>query len=65
MLYHVICLQNTPPATIDEQQECLEARTVCWRLRPRRKRTTLTLDDDDDDADDEATPTAASAGVSG
>jgi hypothetical protein len=59
VLYHVICLQNTPPATIDEQQECLEAKTACWRLRPRRKRATLTLDDDDAD---EATTTPASAG---
>jgi len=38
VLYHVICLQNTPPATIDEQQCCLESKTSCWRLRPTRKR---------------------------
>ena len=38
VLYHVICLQNTPPTTIDEQQCCLESKTSCWRLRPARKR---------------------------
>ena len=38
VLYHVICLQNTPPATIDEQQNCLEAKTSCWRLRAAGKR---------------------------
>jgi hypothetical protein len=36
VLYHVICLQNTPPTTIDEQQECLESKTSCWRLRTAR-----------------------------
>jgi hypothetical protein len=38
VLYHVICLQNTPPATIEEQQYCLEAKTSCWRLRTPKKR---------------------------
>jgi hypothetical protein len=38
VLYHVICLQNTPPATIDEQECCLESKTSCWRLRAGRKR---------------------------
>src|SRR5204863_8899460 len=38
VLYHVICLQNTPPTTIDEQQTCLESPTYCWRLRTPRKR---------------------------
>ncbi|HEY1296572.1 MAG TPA: hypothetical protein VGJ60_26135 [Chloroflexota bacterium] len=38
VLYHVICLQNTPPTTIEEQQECLESRTSCWRLRASRRR---------------------------
>ena len=42
VLYHVICLQNTPPATIDEQQFCLEAKTSCWRLRAAKKRTAST-----------------------
>jgi hypothetical protein len=37
VLYHVICLQNTPPATIDEQQCCLESRTSCWRFRVKRR----------------------------
>ena len=56
VLYHVICLQNTPPATIDEQQCCLESRTSCWRLRVARKRPPASA---------EATAAAASAsGVS-
>jgi hypothetical protein len=38
VLYHVICLQNTPPTTIDEQQCCLESKTSCWRLRSRKRR---------------------------
>jgi len=38
VLYHVICLQNTPPMTIDEQQDCLESKTSCWRLRAARRR---------------------------
>jgi hypothetical protein len=43
VLYHVICLQNTPPATIDEQQCCLEAKTSCWRLRaPKKQRASAT-----------------------
>ncbi len=33
MLYQVICLQNTPPESLDEQEQCMEARTACWRLR--------------------------------
>jgi hypothetical protein len=37
VLYHVICLQNTPPETLEEQEHCLEARTVCWRLRAARR----------------------------
>jgi len=37
VLYHVICLQNTPPATIDEQQCCLESRTSCWRFKVKRR----------------------------
>jgi hypothetical protein len=37
VLYQVICLQNTPPETIDEQQTCLEARTACWRLKVKRR----------------------------
>ena len=56
VLYHVICLQNTPPTTIDEQQDCLESRTYCWRLRPQRKRVRV-IEDEDDAA--EAEPSAA------
>ncbi len=37
VLYHVICLQNTPPSTLDEQQCCLESRTSCWRSRIKRR----------------------------
>jgi hypothetical protein len=37
VLYQVICLQNTPPETIDEQQCCLESRTSCWRLKVKRR----------------------------
>ena len=33
VLYHVICLQNMPPATIEEQQCCLQSKTACWRLK--------------------------------
>ena len=46
VLYHVICLQNTPPTTIDEQECCLESRTYCWRLRAPRKRDRSVRDDD-------------------
>ena len=55
VLYHVICLQNTPPATIDEQQCCLESKTSCWRLRPTRKRPAA--------AEPTAGPAAAGSGV--
>jgi hypothetical protein len=37
VLYQVICLQNTPPETIDEQQCCLESKTSCWRLKVKRR----------------------------
>ena len=33
VLYHVICLQNTPPETLVEQEYCMAARTACWRAR--------------------------------
>ena len=59
VLYHVICLQNTPPTTIDEQQCCLESRTYCWRLRTPRKRRAI--DEDEDEAEE---ATASAAGVS-
>lgn len=32
LLYQVICLQNTPPLTTEEQHRCLQARSVCWRV---------------------------------
>ena len=54
VLYHVICLQNTPPTTIDEQQCCLESKTSCWRLRTTRKRASA--------GTAEPEPAAASAG---
>jgi hypothetical protein len=59
VLYHVICLQNTPPTTIDEQQDCLEARTYCWRLRTTRKRDRAAKIDDVDEPEAET----ASAGA--
>ena len=33
LLYQIICLQNTPPMTSDEQALCMKARSSCWRLR--------------------------------
>jgi len=42
VLYHVICLQNTPPTTIDEQQCCLESKTSCWRLKVKRRARSAT-----------------------
>jgi hypothetical protein len=33
MLYQVICLQNTPPDTLDEQERCMESRRTCWRQK--------------------------------
>jgi hypothetical protein len=56
VLYHVICLQNTPPTTIDEQQCCLESKTSCWRLRATRKRTAR----DEEARDEEAAASAVS-----
>ena len=40
LLYQVICLQNTPPETLDQQEQCMEARSVCWRLKAARKART-------------------------
>jgi hypothetical protein len=37
LLYQVICLQNTPPETLDQQDRCMEARTSCWRLKAARR----------------------------
>ena len=54
VLYHVICLQNTPPTSIDEQQDCLESHTYCWRLRAARKRRV-----EDEEPEEEPTPSAA------
>jgi hypothetical protein len=42
VLYQVICLQNTPPETIEEQQCCLEAKTSCWRTRVKRRSSSAT-----------------------
>ena len=38
VLYHVICLQNTPPETLAEQEHCMAARSVCWRLKAAARR---------------------------
>lgn len=35
LLYQIICLQNTPPVSSDEQERCLLSRKKCWRLRKR------------------------------
>lgn len=32
-LYEVICLQGTPPESVDEQEKCMHSKTACWRLR--------------------------------
>lgn len=32
VLYVAICLQNTPPMTLDEQHKCMQPRKVCWRI---------------------------------
>ena len=37
VLYHVICLQNTPPETLAEQEYCMAARTMCWRLKANKR----------------------------
>lgn len=37
MLYQVICLQNMPPETLREQEQCMHARAECWRLKAARK----------------------------
>jgi len=31
VLYEVYCLQNMPPATVEEQALCFQRRTTCWR----------------------------------
>ena len=36
LLYQIICLQNTPPVSADEQQRCMQARKKCWRLGRKR-----------------------------
>ena len=33
LLYQIICLQNTPPLTPEEQALCMKARAGCWRVR--------------------------------
>jgi hypothetical protein len=32
LLYQIICLQNTPPITSEEQALCMQSRKTCWRL---------------------------------
>jgi hypothetical protein len=47
LLYQIICLQNTPPETEDEQARCMKARTTCWRVQqaPRAaKKRAATVD---------------------
>ena len=31
ILYEVYCLQDMPPATPEEQAQCFQKRTTCWR----------------------------------
>jgi hypothetical protein len=33
LLYQSICLQNTPPLTVEEQDKCMQPRRTCWRLQ--------------------------------
>ena len=33
LLYQIICLQNTPPETEEEQAWCMKMRTTCWRAK--------------------------------
>lgn len=37
LLYQVICLQNTPPETLDQQEWCMLARNTCWRAKAGRR----------------------------
>jgi hypothetical protein len=32
LLYQIICLQNTPPENVAEQDRCMKSRSRCWRL---------------------------------
>ena len=36
LLYQSICLQNTPPLTVEEQEKCMQPRRVCWRIEEAR-----------------------------
>ena len=31
LLYQIICLHNTPPLNLEEQEKCMKPRTACWR----------------------------------
>ncbi|HVA22997.1 MAG TPA: hypothetical protein VMW62_01245 [Chloroflexota bacterium] len=31
ILYEVYCLQDRPPTTPEEQAQCFQKRTTCWR----------------------------------
>jgi hypothetical protein len=31
VLYEVYCLQDMPPETAEEQAQCFQKRTTCWR----------------------------------
>jgi len=31
VLYEVYCLQDMPPTTGEEQAQCFQRRTTCWR----------------------------------
>ena len=38
LLYQIICLQNTPPENVAEQDRCMKSRTRCWRLARTERR---------------------------
>ena len=41
LLYQVICLMNTPPLTVEEQQRCLCTTQGCWREPQTSARETV------------------------
>lgn len=43
-MYQVYCAMNTPPETIEEQEECLASRTQCWRLLAAHRRAAAGVD---------------------
>ncbi|HEY7063670.1 MAG TPA: hypothetical protein VII06_19485 [Chloroflexota bacterium] len=54
LLYQIICLQNTPPVDLAEQDRCMKSRTRCWRLA--RTKAKATSGDPEPDAAPAAEP---------